>query len=131
MGKRTFAWITLASFLVFSWSCYSWRQTPVQSIKPEKRQGAMISAVQTKSKERIDLNKKPAAKIKADSVVGEQFVKGIFIEMSKIEKPKELRPCQLEFATSGPSYSSLQLAACAARKVRLCSMASWIFSRLI
>ena len=106
MRKKALAWFVLASFLVFSWSCYSWRQTPVQSIKPGKRQGAMISAVQTKSKERIDLNKKPAAKIKADSVVGELIVKSIFIDKSNIEDPKVL-PAQTPFnltTTDGTLY---------------------------
>ena len=106
MRKKALAWVVLASFLFFSWSCYSWRQTPVQSIKPEKSQGAMISAVQTKSGERIDLNKKPAARIQADDVVGELFVKSIFIEKSKIEEPKVL-PSRTPFnltTTDGTLY---------------------------
>jgi hypothetical protein len=76
MGKRALTWVLLASFLVFSWSCYSWQKVPFESIKPEKRQQAQVSAVQTKSGEKIDLNKNPAANILADSIVGQQFVNG-------------------------------------------------------
>jgi hypothetical protein len=90
MTKKTLAWITLASFLVFSWSCYGWQAKPLQSINPEKREGTKVSTVQTKSGKRIYINTNPAAIITADTVVGEKPLQHFAIEKSKIEKPKDL-----------------------------------------
>jgi hypothetical protein len=92
MTKKTLTWITLASFLIFSWSCaiYSSAKRPLQSIKPEERGKVKVSAVQTKSGEKIELRKHPAARIKANSVVGEKLVKDIVVEKSKIKTLKKL-----------------------------------------
>jgi hypothetical protein len=108
MVKKTLAWITLPSFLIFSWSCviHSWQKEPLLSISPEKREGTEVSAVQTKSGEKIDFNKNPAARIQTDSVIGEKLVQNIEIEKSRIEKPKNL-PVQTVFnltTTSGDAY---------------------------
>ena len=89
MGKRVLAWVVLVAFSVFSWSCvYTWKKTPLQSIEQDKR--VRISAVQTKSGEKIDFPKNPAAEIQRDAVVGGKFFQDIAIEKSKIEKPKNL-----------------------------------------
>jgi len=109
MGKRAFAWITLASFLVFSWSCvYSWKKAPLQSVGLDTK----ISAVQTKSGEKIDFNKNPAARIEGTSVVGEKSIRNITIEKSKIEKPKNLSALTpFDLTTSdGKSYKVISLA---------------------
>jgi hypothetical protein len=108
MTQKILAGITLISYLVFSWSCviYRWKKEPLQSIEPAKREGARVSAVQKKSGERIDFNKDLAARIQADSVVGDKFIRDISIEKSKIEEPKALpRKTPFDLTTSeGKSY---------------------------
>jgi hypothetical protein len=86
MVKKTLALATLLSFLVFSWSCiYSWKETPLQSVKPEKRTEVMISAVKDRSGEKTEFKKNPGARIQGDSVVGLTFAKNVVLEISKIK----------------------------------------------
>jgi hypothetical protein len=109
MIKRTIALATLASFLVFSWSCiYSWQKTPIQSLKPEKRTGVKISAVQEHSGRRTEFGKKPGARIQGDSIVGEAFMKNFVLEKSKIRYPDSLKsgvPVMIT-TTDGKRYSA-------------------------
>ncbi len=110
MGNKTLPWITLVSFLVFSWSCYSWQMKPPQSISPEKRDTVEISAIKTKSGEKIDFEKDSGARIRGNSVVGTRPIRNLVIEKSIIEKPKNLTTPPFELTTSdGKSYRVISL----------------------
>ena len=90
MRRRTLAWVVLASFLLFSWSCYSWQKQPVRTIKPEQREGTEVSAVQMKSGKKIYFNTNTMMKIMANHVVGENRVYNLQVEKAKIKEPKDL-----------------------------------------
>jgi hypothetical protein len=86
--KKILTGVVLCSFLVSSWSCvvYSWKQKPLESVRPGKREGLKISAVQKKTGERIEFSKESPARIKGDTVFEEKLVK-IAIEKSDIDHP--------------------------------------------
>jgi hypothetical protein len=86
--KKILTGVVLCSVLVSSWSCvvYSWKQKPLESVRPGKREGLKICAVQNKTGERIEFSKEFPARIKGDSVFEEKLVK-IAIEKSDIDHP--------------------------------------------
>jgi hypothetical protein len=110
MIKKSIALAALAFSLVFSCSCviYSWKKTPLQAVKPEKRAEVKISAVQVHSGEKTELRKKPAARIQGDLVVGERLLKNFVLEKSKIKHPEEFgkgTPAEI-ITTDGVIYTS-------------------------
>ena len=88
LAKKILACVVVCCFLASSWSCavYSWKQRPFESVRPEKREGLKICAVQKKTGERIEFSKEFPARIKGDSVFEEKLVK-IAIEKSDIDHP--------------------------------------------
>ncbi|MDH4271511.1 MAG: hypothetical protein OEW18_05990 [Candidatus Aminicenantes bacterium] len=107
MAKRVMAWITLAAFLGFSWSCavYSVTTKSPEAMKSQKRAAARISAVQLKSGEMVRFNKKPAAWVQGDKVVGERFVKNISVEKSNVQHMKIFRDnAPTEISTNDGSF---------------------------
>lgn len=93
MGRRIISGVTLAAFLVFSWSCaiYGWKPNMPQAIKPEKRAAAKISAVQLKSGQKVEFNRHPPARIQGDSIVG-AVLSTVLLERSRVKKPKRISP---------------------------------------
>lgn len=91
--KKSIAQLAILFLLIFSWSCvvYSWKKTPIQAVKPEKKNEVKISAVQVLSGEKTELKKKPAARIQGDSVVGEKLLKNFVLEKSKIRHPESFK----------------------------------------
>src|SRR5512135_780779 len=91
--KRILAWVALFSFLVFSWSCavYTWKEKPFESVKPEKREGLKIRAIQKKNGERIKFREEAPATIKGDTVFEQKLVK-LPVEKSEVDYPKYLNP---------------------------------------
>jgi hypothetical protein len=73
--KKTVALVTLACFLVFSCSCvfYKWEMVKLESVKPENKKSAKISAVQLQSGEKIDFSKRQPAQIVGERVVGNKI----------------------------------------------------------
>ncbi len=91
MARKIIAWVTLAAFLVFSWSCviYRWKPNRLESVKPEKRAAVKISAVQLKSGQKIEFRKKPSVRIQGDQVVGNR-IRTISLDRSYIKRPKRI-----------------------------------------
>jgi len=73
--KKTAALVTLVCFLVFSCSCvfHRWEKVQLESVKPEKKMAAKISAVQLQFGEHIDFSKQRPAQIVGESVVGNKI----------------------------------------------------------
>lgn len=89
MVKKLIAWVTLAAFLIFSWSCviYRWGPKKLGSVKPESRGNAKICAVQLKSGRKIEFSKSPAARIQGDSVAG-KTLDMLTLAKSAVKKPR-------------------------------------------
>ncbi len=93
MTKKILAGVVLCGFLVSSWSCavYAWKQKPFDSVKPEKREGLKIRAIQKKTGETIEFSKEAPATIKGDTVYEEKLIQ-LPVEKSNIDYPKYLNP---------------------------------------
>jgi hypothetical protein len=113
MIKKTFALVTLVSFVLFSCSCIQWKKTPLLSVEPEKRPKIKICAVQVHSGKITEFSKDSAATIQVDSVIGMGLVKNFKLETPKIKQPLRLKEDQVYeiISTEGVSYTTYHIIA--------------------